>query len=266
MRLLEITRKKKSTTPFDPIESAREMLEYYKEKSISIRPNGTKQLFVPRKVQRYKTKKEISDYILRDRAEWAYDDEGNLLPQFQQMIDNATESIIREGVPILGGESPLPGHNKPLNTFWTSTAYQKTNEKWSSKWNDFIVGGCHTSSAMKEQGKIGYLYDVKPNTTVWEMDTTQDAKIAYNLFADLGRENTAYRDPEEWEKIKNGLYSNETSLIIKDFPWHHLAKHFDCIHHSGFRESNFSGSWSSFTYGYDVESTAWFKTDRLLRC
>jgi len=49
-------------------------------------------------------------------------------------------------------------------------------------------------------------------------------------------------------------------LIKKDFPWHEIQKHFDCIHHYHFRDSYFS---MPFTYGYDAESSCWFSPNQL---
>lgn len=266
MRIDELKRKKKVETVFDPVEGARTTLEWLKESGETLRPNGTLQLFVPRKFERYATKKERSDYILRDRARYAYDDEGELDPQLKKWIDQATESInykLDESVPVIAGSPILPGDSKPVGaTLWTSTARQLSNGLWTSDWNKFVMDGGTGSKGTKNQSKIGYLYKVRPRTCVLEIDGSHDAKMIYDIFAKLGRENTALANPEEWNKIREYGFGNEISIIKKDFPWQHIARHFDCVHHwsfsSGSRDSD-----SNFTYGWDIESTAFFKPNQL---
>jgi hypothetical protein len=262
MRLIELKRKKVEV-PFDPVEDARSYLEHEKESGINRCPNGTLQLFVPRKIERYATKKEREEHILRDRAKYAYDDEGNMIPQYQTWVNDVQESIIREGAPIIaGGWLPKQGDDKPSGALmWTSTAKKLPNGKWTSDWNKFIQG----RNAGGEPGKIGYVYKVLPNTSVLELDSIQDALIIYKTFATLGRPNKAYEDPKEWEFIKQhpALYSGEegqAAIIRKDFPWQQLAKHFDCVHHwPGHR----AFGCDPFFYSYDVESSVWFKPNQL---
>ena len=232
MKICELARRKKTPVPYDPVEAARDMLEYYKEQGCRLKPNGTQQLFVPRKVERYFTKKERFDKSLKDA--YAYDENGNLTDSYKQWIDNATESKnVFEGAPVLTNTTPKPGGSKPLDAaIWTSTAIKLPNGKYTSDWHNYVLKGGLGSSCMKDQSKIGYLYNVKPNTTVYEIDSTNDAKIIYELFNDLGRENTAWRDKEEWEKVKS-YAGNPHYLIQKDFPWQYLSAHFDAIHHNG---------------------------------
>jgi hypothetical protein len=256
MRLFEI--KKKFQPVFDPIEDARAQLEHYKEIGMKENPNGTLQLFIPRKVNRYTTRKERYDYILKDRAKYAFDDEGNLIPHYEKWINSANESFIKEGAPIIGGGSPiLPGQDKPIGALlWTSTAKKMPNGTWSSDWN------MYARNAGMDQEKVGYLYKVKPNTVVYELNTNRDAEIIYEIFNTLGRPNTAYTDPKEWEKMRSSGYQSEIDLIKKDFPWPELQKHFDCVHHFHYRGLSFNGE-KEFTYSYDCESTVWFKPDQL---
>ena len=83
MRIDELKSRKKVQVQYDPIEEARSQLEWYKEKGETAKPNGTLQLFVPRKQERYLTKKERENHVLKDKAKYAYDDEGNIIPQYQ---------------------------------------------------------------------------------------------------------------------------------------------------------------------------------------
>ena len=49
----------------------------------------------------------------------------------------------------------------------------------------------------------------------------------------------------------------EKYALMKDFPWQDIRKHWDGVnHHHSFDRYG-------FTYGWDVESTAWFNTDVL---
>jgi hypothetical protein len=268
MRLYELQRKKKKEqAPFDPVEDARQSLEWEKESGSKALPNGTLQLFVPRKIERYNTKKEREEHILRDRAKYAYDDEGNMIPQYSDWVNSATESIIREGAPVIaGGWLPTQGGDKPLNAvIWTSTGKKLPNGKWTSDWNRFIQG----RNASGEPGKIGYIYEVLPNTAVLELDSIHDATNIYKIFATLGRSNTTYADPKEWEENKKypSLYGGDDEgiarILRKDFPWQEIAKHFDCVHHWAMGR-NYSGyGRDPFFESYDVESTVWFKPNQL---
>lgn len=263
MRIDEFAKKKKIETIYDPIEAARESLEYYKKHGTTVAPNGTLQLFIPRKVEIYTTKKEREDYLLRDRAKYSYDDEGNLTDWAKNYIETATESRnLNEAAPVIAGGSPvLPGHNKPVGAIlWTSTAKKLPNGKWTSGWNKFIQSHGMGDLGISRQSKIGYLYKVKPNTVVYELDSTNDAKIIYEIFEKLGRGNSAYSDPAEWKRIKE--YGSPDDLIRKDFPWQELQKHFDCVHHYNFGSYNYDGI-MQFTYGYDCESSCWLKSDQL---
>jgi hypothetical protein len=261
MRLTEISRKKKPPEPRDPIEDARGDLEWEKERGSKAMPNNTLQLFVPRKIERYDTKKEKEDHILRDRAKYAYDDEGNMIPQYRNWIDHVQESMMESAPVIAGGWLPKQGGDKPLSALmWTSTAKKLPNGKWTSDWNKFIQG----RNAGGESGKIGYLYKVHPDTSVLELDTTQDALRIYKIFSILGRPNTSYNDPAQWNRNSElGIYGEESDAMIirKDFPWTDVAKHFDCVHHWPLH-SNYFGR-DPFFSGYDVESTVWFKPNQL---
>lgn len=263
MRLYELqkSRKKKVQVPFDPIEDARSSLEWIKERGITVVPNNTLQLFVPRTIERFHTKKEREEHVLRDKAKYAYDDEGNMISYYKNWVNN-----VQEAAPIIaGGGSPKPGDTKPLGALlWTSTAKKLPDGKWTSDWNKFV----QTGNASGKPNNIGYVYKVLPRTSVYELDSTQDARYIYKIFATLGRRNTALTDPAQWERTREifkGLDFSENeiemNLMRKDFPWDEIAKHFDCVHHWGRHYSTFN--YQDFTSSYDVESTVWFKPNQL---
>ena len=262
MRIYELAKRKKIEVPYDPIEDARASLEWYKEHGLTIIPNGTLQLFVPRNIKRYATRKEREDYVLRDRAKYAYDDEGNMIPQFRDWVNSANESYLPEGAPIIaGGWLPKIGGDKPLDALlWTSTAKKFSNGKWTSDWNKFVQG----NNVGGEPGKIGYLYKVRPNTTMLELDSINDAKQIYKIFSALGRPNKALDDQKNWDRADELQYYGrdaEAKIIRQDFPWDQIAKHFDCVHHWPMR--GYYGERDPFFGGWDVESTVWFKPNQL---
>jgi len=257
MRLEEFA-KKKVHPVYDPVEAARESLEYEKEQGMTKKPNGTLQLFVPRKIERFHTKKERRDHVYKEKAKYGFDDEGNMIPQYQDWISQANESInLDEGAPIIAGGAPVPpGDNKPNALLWTSTAYQRKEDgKWTSDWHNYVMQGGLGSHRLKDQSKIGYLYKVKP-CCVLDIDDTNDARVIYEIFYNLGRANKAYKEPspEEIERFKN--HGNWEMLLINDFPWDEIANHFDCVHHWG--RTYFGSTAYDFCLDWDVESSVWF--------
>ncbi len=88
-----------------------------------------------------------------------------------------------------------------------------------------------------------------------ELDQDYQAVQIYETFRELGRGNNSNVDQES----RNGYVNdNEITRIRVDFPWQEIAKHFDGVYHGAWssRDSDFLRSW-------EVESIAWFKTDRL---
>jgi hypothetical protein len=206
--------------------------------------SDTYQLFVPRGI-RIPSTKEKSMTMLRNKYAW--DDEGNLTPQYtkwdkgQQDLNPAGKEPINEAAPILKGRAtPPPGHNKPQAHLWTSTGYKK-RDGWYSDW-------VRWSDANQPEwvANTGYLYKVKPGALILELDTDHDAEDIIQAFIDLKR-----------VEVGDDYYQDPRWKMRTVFPWNEIAKHFDAVHHSG--------TWghSEFMYGWDVESTAWLNTDFL---
>ncbi len=270
MRLQELARRKKQQYIYDPYQAAYDSLMYLQERGQKCRPNNTLQLFVPRNIDPYpQTQKDMRNYILKRYGQYAYDDEGNLTSNVKKELEGLPNIIMGEGFkpPILakvGTRGITAWTNKPAGiSLWTSSAIRKPNNTWTSRWNDFEKG-TFSHGPDNPPSKIGYLYKVKPNTTVLELDTNGDAKVIYEIFYNLKRNNKALYDEDEWknqEKFSSLLGGDYISnkLMMKDFPWGEIEKHFDCIHHDGY----FNRDINSFLYGWDVESTAWFNPNRL---
>lgn len=203
------------------------------------------QLFVPRANAGAQTPKDKRMKNLSNP--YAYDDEGKIKPQYDQWeqprkeLSPTGQDDVKEGAPILapGKSASPPGDNKPRAAFWTSSA-RKVGNAWTSEWAEW------TSDNQPEWfSPKGYLYKIKPGSLILEIDHDQDAERVYDAFQNLGR-----AEPID--------YSSSYGRLTKAFPWDQIVKHFDAVHHGGFRYDG-----SDFVYGWDVESTAWFDTSRL---
>lgn len=232
------------TTPHD-WNPGWEDLNWLKENAArtGARLAGSYQLFVPRANSSAAT---VRDRRLKNLANaWAWDDEGNLKPQYARFEEPPREMTglepneVAEAAPILspGKASPRAGWNKPHAHLWTSTAV-KNRSGWSSDWSRFIAGRHPDWFSEK-----GYLYKVKPGALILEISSEHDAERIYHTFERLGLA----------KPIDYSSYSRLTGA----FPWDQIAKHFDAVWHGGY------GYNDDFTSGWDVESTAWLDTSFL---
>lgn len=234
------------TTPHD-YNYGWERLNYLRSeaKRDGDRMTSSYQLFIPRGLRIPTTTERSIDFLKRP---WAWDDEGNLKPEYEKYYDIAKlrgeyhpTGKIDEAAPILAPAKmpPLPGDNKPRGSFfWTSTAI-KTKDGWTSDWNRWI-----TNNHPDWKSDIGYLYKVKPGALILELDTDRDAENIYNTFTELDR-------------VKEKEYMHDYDYRMKMravFPWDEVAKNFDAVRHSR------PYGYSDFMYGWDVESTVWFDT------
>lgn len=230
------------TTPHD-YNPGWEELNWLKQqaKKNGERLAGSYQLFVPRSNPSAKTPR---DYRLDNLGnKWAWDDEGNLKPDYEKRERirqelKGTETM--ESAPILkpGKAITPPGRNKPQADFWTSTA-KKTTDGWTSEWAQWV-----SENQPSWFSNTGYLYKVKPGALILELDHESDAERIYFAFEMLGRAT-----PID--------YNDSYGRLSKAFPWDQIAKHFDGVRHGGYSYR------SEFLYGWDVESTAWFDTSFL---
>ena len=168
-----------------------------------------------------------------------------------------------ESAPVLTGGNPNndKGGNKPYNiTLWTSTAKKDSNGFYTSDWYDHVL----QNNVPGDKRKIGFLYKVKPNTRVLQLELDSDVRSIYKIFQDLGRDNQILNDKEAWKREIDLMYSGhgniEINLMKRDFPWKEIAKHFDCIHHDAWISRR---DYNAFLFGYDTESTAWFNPNNL---
>lgn len=236
-------------------DRAYDALERLKEEGTKLRVLNNLQMFVPRGSKTLRTKKDRENSLLGNAYAW--DDEGRLIKQYQDWVNQATESkdnfngILTEGAPILADAPVLPGSDKPSGAaIWTSSAELMKDKSYASNWSRLINSNYTSSNWYSPKG---YLYKIKPGTCLLELGYDGDAVGIYNIFKELQRGNNAIDDPNRWTTG----YTDDANIIHRDFPWQEIAKHFDGVWHSG--------SWreDGFLRGWECESVAWFKASRL---
>jgi hypothetical protein len=246
-------RKKKVKEPVvqsTPYDHAYDHLMWMIEDGEGKRPANTYQLFMPRRHPGAMTK--YDKHLKNVGTSWAYEkDSPEIKQSYQDWADKEpfAPTKLGEAAPVLfQGQAPVPpGNNKPTGAFWTSTARRLNNNTYTSDWVRWVSGNQPDWMA-----PTGYLYKVGPQVKVLGMDGDHTAEEVYRTFNSLGRGNDAYYTHDE------GGYNDLEYKLKKDFPWPEVAKHFDCVTHSGYSSDHYG-----FTYGWDCESTGWFNTKAL---
>ena len=215
-----------------------EGLEYFKEESLQegkrLAESGY-QLYMsnPEKIHKSTQEKRRSMFA----NPYAWDDEGNINPNHEKYVygnndispnGKDSQNTIDESAPIIGPSrtNVPPGNNKPRAQLWTSTAKKNHNGTWTSDWVDWCV-----YNVSKWMSPKGYIYKVKPGARILRL-TEESADELYRIF--------------------KGQRLGKAISTRADFPWDKINNHFDAVHMS----QNDMGQ--GFTYGWDVESTAWF--------
>jgi len=205
---------------------------------------GMHQLFMPRPSVFAKTNRDRRMDNLANRYAWQEKDPTKLKPQYAKWQGDEPEpeeQSVQESAPILipGKAITPPGNNKPQANLWTSSAKKLNDGTYTSDWVKYVAN--NNKSWMSP---TGYLYRVKPNGLVLELNTDQDAERIKWAFQNLG--SMPHDDPNDTYRY-----------LSKDYPWDQIVKHFDAVHHYPYSSNR------DFLYGWDVESTAWFNTDQL---
>jgi hypothetical protein len=133
-----------------------------------------------------------------------------------------------------------PANNKPNNSFWTSSAI-KRGVGYTSDWYEFVQ-----RVFPQWQTDYGYLFEVKPGALVFESHYLDQFYEWAETYGRMTKQNSEYFQNERGSIQMRGNY-----------PWDTMARYFDGVHHSG------HSGYSDFTYGWDVESTAWYNTNKL---
>lgn len=189
------------------------------------------QLFVPKK----RSKHTEEDNIRTNRMSRALKD----------IEDEA--KLKEESIPVLTSytESPVDGDNKPSNAFWTSTAREEKNGSYSSDWYELVK-----RRYPQWQTDYGFLFEVKSDALVIDTDSLEQYYFWANKTGKFSKETP------DWVKP----YGTSTQMR-SNFPWKSLSRHFDAVHHNGYGGGGYG---DEFTEGWDVESTAWFNTNKLI--
>lgn len=207
------------------------------------------QLFMPRANAAAQTPRDRRLANLANNYAWDEQDPTQLKPQYaareqpRKELSPIGADEVSEAAPILkpGKATSPPGRNKPSADLWTSTAIRGGDGTYTSDWVRWVHGNQHDWMA-----PTGFLYKVKPGALILTIDSDHDAERIYHAFEGLG---TA--QPID--------YSSSYGRLTRAFPWDQVVKHFDGVHHSGYRSDG------DFTYGWDCESTAWFDTSFLIK-
>jgi hypothetical protein len=121
---------------------------------------------------------------------------------------------------------------KPKAKLWTSSAI-KTKNGYTSEWVEWCK-----DNMPGWVGDKGYIFDVDPSARILEINSDRDAlKIAK----------------------KYGVKVKDIFELFSNMPWDLIAKDYDAIHHTP--NDNYS---NILTSAWDVESTAWFDTSKLI--
>lgn len=211
-------------------EHALNDLSELQRESLSKKPHGVPQLFMPR------------PQIHTTKPYWYYRQFG---------YDENGKEITESTRPILPPAhfQPRPGSNKPNSTFWTSSLKKEYTDQnthityYGSEWVDYV---CH-SMRDTSYSNIGHVYQISPSARILSIRDNYDAKNIYKLYMDLGASLN-----------QEALWSDNIDLLKADFPWNEISKHWDGIYH----EPGWNDGYG-FTYTYDCTSCAWFNTDVL---
>jgi hypothetical protein len=205
---------------------------------------GMYQLFMPRPSVMNKTNRDRRMDNLANSYAWRDDDPSKLKPNYAKWQGDEPEpeeQPVQEAAPILipGKSISPPGNNKPQAHLWTSSARKLDNGTYTSDWVRYVY-----NSNKSWMSPTGYLYRVKPNGLILDLNYDQDAERLKWAFQNLG--SAKPDNPDDTYRY-----------LAKDYPWDQIVKHFDAVHHYPY-----SGN-TDFLYGWDCESTAWFNTDQL---
>jgi hypothetical protein len=117
--------------------------------------------------------------------------------------------------------------NKPKNGFWTSSETTRGCSEWTS-W-------CSSEMPEAIEGRGRYAMAVRPDARVLIIDSLADLKAMHSRFG-----------------IKNMPF-------MTVFDWNAVAHYYDGVHLTSRGQDETRHSHPLDLYGWDVESTVWFK-------
>jgi hypothetical protein len=127
---------------------------------------------------------------------------------------------------------------KPNAELWTSTAEFRGDNDYTSAWAEW----CYYNMP-QWLAKRGKLYQVQPGARVLYIGSDAVAKKVARI---LGHEFAG------------------SKYTILQYPWEKLSEHFDAIRYPARLKNRFTSRMNNILMSlWDVESTAWFRTDKL---
>lgn len=120
---------------------------------------------------------------------------------------------------------------KPDAKLWTSTA-KKIGNNYTSDWVEWCK---HNMPDWVTD--MGILYEVLPGARILQLNTDKDVLMIAKQY---------------------GIQAKDSMDLFMKMRWEMLAKDYDAIHHTP--KSRFD---NMFMMSWDVESTAWFNTNKL---
>ena len=128
---------------------------------------------------------------------------------------------------------------KPNAKLWTSTAIGQGKNTYTSEWAEW----CHYNMP-KWMSPQGSLYQVQPGAKVLNIGSDQAARKIALVFG---------------KEFKLGRYE-----IVGKYPWEDLAKYFDAVRYPAKLSGGYASRMNNVLMSlWDVESTAWYNTDKL---
>jgi hypothetical protein len=127
---------------------------------------------------------------------------------------------------------------KPNAELWTSTAIPRGDNNYTSQWAEWCYYNMPEWLSTR-----GRLYQVQPGARVLNIGSDETAKRVALI---LGHEFVG------------------SKYTILHYPWEKLSEHFDAIRYPARLKNRFTSRMNNILMSlWDVESTAWFRTDKL---
>jgi hypothetical protein len=173
--------------------------------------------------------------------------EEEISPELQQLIDQATVA----GNKMASSRSlryqlhvprkiSVREDMKPDAELWTSTAEFRGDNSYTSAWAEWCY--YNMPSWLAKEGK---LYEVQPGARILNIGSDAAAIKIARLF---GRN---YSNASRYERLGN-------------YPWKELKLYFDAIRYPARLKSSFTSRQNNILMSlWDVESTAWYNTNKL---
>lgn len=135
---------------------------------------------------------------------------------------------------------PFTEDIKPNANLWTSTAIGQGKKTYTSEW----VEWCYSNAPGWVSPK-GSLYEIQSGAKILNIGSDAAARKIAKVFG------------QDFKGM--GQYA-----ILGKYPWEELGKHFDAVRYPAKLSGKYSSRLNNILMSlWDVESTAWYNTDKL---